>query len=61
MQSLTTTPDSRILAFNFAIAIAAGLLFGLTPRSERPADLAVTLKDQAGNVGGGFAQVRFRK
>lgn len=61
-QSLTTTPDSRILAFNFAVAIAAGLIFGLTPAlgAARP-DLVVTLKDQAGSVAGGFAQVRFRK
>ncbi len=59
---LTTAPDMRILSFNFAMAIAAGLLFGLAPalRAARP-DLAVTLKDQAGSVAGGFAQVRFRK
>jgi predicted permease len=59
---LTTTPDLRVLTFNFGTAIAAGLLFGLAPalRAARP-NLAVTLKDQAGSVTGGFGQLRFRK
>jgi predicted permease len=59
---LTTTPDLRVLTFNFGMAIAAGLLFGLAPalRAARP-NLAVTLKDQAGSVTGGFGQLRFRK
>jgi len=59
---LTTAPDLRVLTFNFSIAVVAGLLFGLAPalRSTRP-NLAVTLKDQAGSVAGGFAQVRLRK
>ena len=60
--SLATAPDARILAFNFAVAIVAGLLFGLAPAfgAARP-DLAVTLKDQAGSVGAGLGQVRFRQ
>jgi predicted permease len=62
VSSLTTTPDLRVLTFNFGMAIAAGLLFGLAPalRAARP-NLAVTLKDQAGSVTGGFGQVHFRK
>jgi len=62
VESLTTAPDWRILTFNFAGAIAAGLLFGLTPAlgAARP-NLVVALKDQAGSVAGGFAQVRFRQ
>jgi predicted permease len=54
--------DYRILAFNFALSIATGLLFGLIPalRSTRP-DLAPTLKDQVGAVVGGSGGVRVRK
>src|SRR5262249_14205822 len=50
----------RVLAFNFALALATGVLFGLIPalRSTRP-QLAPTLKDQAGSVIGGG--VRFRQ
>jgi putative ABC transport system permease protein len=57
---ITGAMDYRVLAFNFAIALVAGLLFGLVPalRSTRP-DLAPTLKDQAGSVVGGG--VGFRK
>ncbi|MBI3490187.1 MAG: ABC transporter permease [Acidobacteria bacterium] len=57
---ITGAMDYRVLAFNFALSLAAGLLFGLVPalRSTRP-DLAPTLKDQAGSVVGGG--VGFRK
>jgi predicted permease len=54
--------DSRILAFNFALALATGVLFGLVPalRSTRPT-LAPTLKDQVGTVVGGGSGLRLRK
>ncbi|HZA94816.1 MAG TPA: ABC transporter permease, partial [Burkholderiaceae bacterium] len=54
--------DWRILAFNFALALVTGVLFGLVPalRSTRPT-LAPTLKDQVGTVVGGGGGVRFRK
>jgi predicted permease len=54
--------DWRILAFNFALALVTGVLFGLVPalRSTRPT-LAPTLKDQVGTVVGGGSGVRFRK
>jgi predicted permease len=51
--------DGRILAFNVALSLATGLLFGLVPalRSTRP-DLAPTLKEQVGAVIGGGVRVR---
>ena len=57
---ITGTLNYRVLAFNFALALATGLLFGLAPalRSTRP-DLAPTLKDHVGSVVG--RGVRFRK
>jgi predicted permease len=53
--------DNRILAFNFALSLATGLVFGLVPalRSTKP-NLAPTLKDQVGAVVGGGG-VRLRK
>jgi len=61
-RSFTTSPDLRMLGFNFAVAIAAGLLFGMAPalRTTRP-NIATTLKDQVGNIASGSSQVRFRK
>jgi len=57
---LATTPDARILLFNFGVALATGLLFGLVPalQASNP-DVAPTLKDQAGSVAGaGHARLR---
>ena len=58
---IASSPDPRMLAFSFALAVSTGVLFGLEPalQATRP-DIAPTLKDQAGNVSGG-AQVTFRK
>lgn len=57
-----TTPDSRVLLFNFAVAVLTAVLFGLVPawKGTRPA-VASTLKDQAGSVSSGAADVRLRK
>jgi len=58
--AISTLPDVRILAFNFALALLTGIVFGLIPalKATRP-DLAPTLKDQAGAViGSGSVTLR---
>ena len=56
----STHPDYRILLFNFALAMIAGLLFSLAPalRFLRP-DLVGALKQQTGTTSGG--PLRFRR
>jgi predicted permease len=56
---ITGAIDARVLAFNFALAVLTGVLFGLVPalRSTKP-QLAPTLKDQVGSVVGGGVRVR---
>lgn len=50
---LSTTPDLRVLAFTLCVMFLTTLIFGLAPaiHSSR-ADVAPTLKDQAGSVVG---------
>jgi predicted permease len=59
---IASSPDWRMLAFTFGLALATGVGFGLVPalQSTRP-NIAPTLKDQVGNIMGGGAQVTFRK
>jgi predicted permease len=61
-QTLSASPDSRVIAFAFAGALLTALLFGLAPalQSTRPA-LVSTLKDESGSVVGGTGHARFRK
>jgi predicted permease len=60
--TLTATPDGRILAFNFALALFTGLLFGLYPAWQASRqELSHTLKDQAGSVLGGGSAALFRR
>ena len=56
----SAAPDSRILLFNFAVALVTGLVFGLVPamQATRP-DVGAALKDQARSLAGtGHARLR---
>ena len=59
--SVSASPDVRILAFNFGLALLTSAVFGLVPalQATRPA-LAATLKEQSGSVAGG-GPLRLRK
>jgi predicted permease len=52
--AISAVPDFRVLAFTLCVMLLTALVFGLAPaiRSSR-ADVAPTLKDQAGSVVGG--------
>jgi predicted permease len=59
---LTAAPDARVLAFTFVLSAITGLVFGLAPAWQATSPgLALTLKDQAGNVSAGGGHVRLRK
>jgi predicted permease len=59
---LRPDPDLRILAFNAALAISTGILFGLAPALQAlRVNLWNTLKDVVGAVSGGSGGVRLRK
>jgi predicted permease len=57
---LSTTPDARILAFTLGVTVLTTILFGLVPALQASkADVAPTLKDQAGSVlSGGHVLLR---
>jgi predicted permease len=60
--TLRAEPDTRILLFNFLLATATGILFGLAPALQSMRlDLWTTLKDVAGALAGAGSSVRFRK
>jgi predicted permease len=59
---LRATPDARILAFNFALAVVTGLVFGLAPALQSTRlDTWNTLKDSVGAIAGTSGAVILRK
>ncbi|MBL8210147.1 MAG: ABC transporter permease [Bryobacterales bacterium] len=59
---LRAEPDARILAFNLALGIFTGILFGFVPALQSTRfDLWSTLKDVVGAIAGGAGSVRLRK
>ena len=60
--TLHAEPDLRILAFNAALAVITGLLFGLAPALQSMRlDLWNTLKDVVGSIAGSGRSVTLRK
>ena len=59
---IQAVPDTRILAFTFALTLVTGVVFGLLPalRASRP-DPWTTLKDTAGAVAGAGGSLFLRK
>ncbi len=60
--TLRAEPDGRILAFNLALALLTGVLFGLAPALQATRlDIWNTLKDVVGAITGGSGSVKLRK
>jgi predicted permease len=61
-QTLTASPDLRVVAFTLAVALLTALVFGIVPalQATRPA-VTSSLKEEAGSVAGGGRQARVRR
>jgi predicted permease len=59
---LATNLDARVLAFNVAVALGTGLLFGVLPawQSART-DISASLKGAAGSIASQLSHARWRK
>jgi putative ABC transport system permease protein len=61
-QTLTATPDLRVVGFTLLLAVLTALVFGVAPAlsATRPA-VTAALKEEAGSVAGGGRQARVRR
>ena len=60
--TLAANLDARVLAFNIAVALGAGLLFGVLPASQAArTDISATLKGAAGSIASQLSHARWRK
>jgi predicted permease len=59
---LTTNLDARVLLFTLAVALGAGLLFGMLPAWQAArTDISSALKDAAGSIAAHLAHARWRQ
>jgi predicted permease len=60
--AISASPDLSALGFTLGLSLLTGIGFGVVPafQCSKP-DVAPTLKDQVGRLGGGGAPFRFRK
>jgi predicted permease len=61
-QTLSATPDARVVGFALALSFLTALVFGIGPALHATrATVTSALKDEAGSVAGGHRQARLRR